>query len=169
MSKSSVKLALARYYQKQMGDNSRSPKRKNEKPEKIVEREVTAWCHANNIDVSIVECKGVYNQKTNTFLHGMTEPGYSDLSGNNEYGTAVFIELKAPGRRSTLRPKQDDFLVRKIKMGCFACVVDSSKLLHEIYYSWYNYSSCGLIAESKRYLMSQMPKRRQEKDAPLFE
>ena len=169
MSKDSVKLALARYYQKQMGDNNRSPKRKNEKPEKLVERDVTAWCHSHKIDVSIVECKGVYNQKTNTFLHGMTEPGYSDLSGNNQFGIAVFIELKAKGRRSTLRIKQEEFIIRKIKMGCFACVVDSSDLLDEIYYSWLKYYDANLFAEAKRYLISQMPKRREEADVPLFD
>lgn len=166
----SVKAAMDRYYKRQMGDNSRAPKRKNEKPEKIVERLVMAWCKKHKLDVSVVECKGVYNAKTHTFLHGMTEPGYSDLSGNNELGMAVYIELKAKGRRSTLRSKQKEFLERKIRAGCFAAVVDSPELLEEIYYNWGNYINKNMIAEAKQYLLGQIPKRRDQKeDAPLFD
>ena len=164
----SAKTALHNYLSRQLQNNSRDPKRKNEKPEKIVEKSVTSWCKRHRIDVSIVECKGVYNSKTRTFLHGMTEPGYSDLSGNNEFGIAVYIELKAKGRRSTLRVKQDEFLRRKINYGCFAVVVDSAELLEEMYYGWLNYINKNLVAEAKKYLLGQLPKKRREVDGPLF-
>ncbi len=165
----SVKLALDRYYRKQMGDNSRSPKRKNEKPEKIVERAVMAWCKKHGLDLSIVECKGVYNAKTNTYLHGMTEPGYSDLSGNNKLGMAAYVELKAKGKRSTLRLRQEEFLVRKIKAGCFAVVVDSEMLLHEYYYRWLQLRNENKLVEAQRYLLEILPKKRQKVDRPLFD
>lgn len=166
----SAKTALHNYLSKQLAHNNREPKRKNEKPEKIVERSVLAWCKKHKLDVSVVECKGVYNAKTRTFLHGMTEPGYSDLSGNNQLGMAVYIELKAPGRRSTLRFKQREFLIRKIKAGCFAVVVDSSELLEEIYYQWGNYINKDLFGEAKQYLMGQIPKHRDHvQEGKLFD
>lgn len=164
----SVKKALANYYKRQMGDHSRSPKKKNKKPEKIVEKQVTDWCKKHDLDVSIVECKGVYNSATNTYLHGMTEPGYSDLSGNNKYGMAVYIELKAKGRRSTIRLRQMQFLVRKIKAGCFAVVVDSPEILEEQYYQWFDLVMAKRIDEAKSYLLSVLPKKRQRADDKLF-
>ena len=127
----SVKKALENYSRKHMGI-------KRERPEKQVEKSVLEWCARSGFDISVVESKAVYSRSAGRYLRGQTEAGFSDLVGVTSTGRACFIELKAEGKRSTLKPHQYDFLLRKIKLGAFACCVDSVELIDSIYTRWLN-------------------------------
>jgi hypothetical protein len=114
----------------------KKPKRKNSKPEKIVEGNIMAWLRFNGFDCNVVEAKAVYNPKIKRYLKSQAIPGMSDVIGNDKDGIAVYIELKAKGRLSTLAEHQKAFLLRKISTNCFACCVDSVDLIKEIYCKW---------------------------------
>lgn len=122
----SAKHALNRYYAKLMREQERerSPRR-NSKPEHEVKVRVMHWLEANGFSCDVVESRAVYSKAAGRYVNGQTRKGFSDLTGCAPDGTAVFIELKAPGRRSTLRPEQREFLMSKIQCGAFALVVDS--------------------------------------------
>jgi len=113
-------------------------KRRNKAPEKAVQTEVMAWLNSKGFDCNVFESKAVFSASANRYLHSQMKPGVVDIIGNDPNGHAVFIELKAPGRinRSSLRAEQRLFLLRKIETYAFACVVDSSKRLEEIYSGW---------------------------------
>lgn len=123
--------AIERYIQKQTP--SKKPRRKNNKPEKLVEKEVLAWCKQQGWSVDVVESKAVYSASAGRYLSGQTKSGYADVVGSTDQGLSVSIELKSPGRRATVRLAQYEFLKEKIHKNCFAVVVDSAKLLESYY------------------------------------
>lgn len=120
---SSTKKALYRYIEKSTPKKSRTKKR-NAKPEKQVEKQVLTYLNKNGFSVHVIESKAVFNKAAGRYLKGQTDPGMTDIIGCTPKGIAVFVELKAAGKRSTLAEHQRDFLINKINMGCFACVVD---------------------------------------------
>jgi hypothetical protein len=85
--------------------------------------------------------------------------GYADVSGNTYDGLSIYIELKAPGKRSTLRDNQRDFLVKKIKSGCFAGVVDSVSCLETL---WNNYNDA---LDKKKALLDLLPPEKEMKES----
>jgi hypothetical protein len=96
------------------------------KPEKAVEFEVLAWCKDHGFDMSVVD------SSTYGVRYGLNKTSESlpDLVGNvGMY--SVWIELKAPGKLSTISIRQHAFLKRKIEAGAFAVCVDSAKLLEQ--------------------------------------
>lgn len=123
------------------------------KPEKITEQLCLAYCNQVGIDVSVIDSKATFSQKSNTYKKSKSAPeGFPDLVGNTQSGVAVYIELKAKGKISTLRDKQYLFLKNKIQQNCFACAVDSDEMLHDIYMNW-------IKADNKvDYLLSKLPK-----------
>ena len=107
------------------------------KPEKITEVEVLAMCSQLGFDVSVIESKATYSKNLERYTKSKSAPvGISDIVGNDDRGMAVYVELKAKGKLSTLRPAQKIFLLRKIQSGCFAVVVDSADLLFDLYSQW---------------------------------
>lgn len=121
------------------------------------------WLRASGFDVTVIEAKATFNQKRSRFIAQSVAPGTCDIVGNDSAGRAVFIELKAPGRRSTLREQQRDFLQRKIKTGCFAVVVDSVEMLKEFYSVWTSHDASLRF----HYLESVLPKKSEpKKDSP---
>ena len=110
--------------------------KKKLKPEKIVEKEILATCSDLGLDMSIVDSKMFFSEKAGRYRTGETESGFADLAGNDSNGIACFIELKARGKMSTLRPNQRAFLVRKAEAGCFACAVDRAEVLVELFLAW---------------------------------
>jgi len=106
-------------------DPLKKPRAKNKKPEKEVEKEVMAWLKRNAFYCHVVESKAVFSEKTGSYLHGQATPGFPDVVGCAGDGTAVFIELKAKGKISTVSFKQYSFLRRAIEHNAFACVTDS--------------------------------------------
>jgi len=127
-------------------------KKTNDRPEKDLERLVMAWLDLNKFDCNVVEAKAAYNPKIKRYLGGPTIPGFSDIVGNTKDGIAVFIELKAPGKLSTISFDQYTFLKRKILHGCFATCVDSVDMLSTIYKNWNEFSEFV----KKDYLLSKL-------------
>lgn len=157
----SVKDALNNYYKKQMGTANRQ-KRKNKKPEKEVEKKVLAWAAKHGFDLQVFESKAVYSASAGRYLHSQASESVSDLIGNNQE-IACYIELKAPGRRSTLKEHQLRFLQKKINQGCFACCVDSALMLED---TWSKWRSLKDKEQAKKFLLNYLPKKKQKKDAP---
>jgi alpha-galactosidase len=156
----SAKRALENYLRKSAGlkreTKPKKHKTSNREPEREVQKAVTQWCKEKGFDVSVVESKAVYSRSAGRYLRGQTEAGFSDIVGTDTNGKAIFIELKAAGKLSTLKPHQYDFLLRKIRLGAFAVCVDSAVLLDSIYSRWTNLADHP--AHAKRYLEELLPK-----------
>lgn len=133
------------------GVDPNKEQRTNKKPEKLVEKDVLEWAKQNSVFVHVVESKAVWSMEAGRYVEGQAEAGYPDLSGNNNYGQSVWIELKAKDRRHNLSPAQYKFLSDKIEQGCFAVVVDSSSRLNDYYYTWLKSKN------QKGYLVSILP------------
>lgn len=154
--------ALLKHHQKLLDREIRSAKRgrkKNQKPEKELEKQILAACEQWGFDLHVVEAKAVYSEKAGRYLRGQTEAGLPDLVGNLE-GLSVWIELKAPGRRSTLKEHQRAFLVRKIEAGCFAVCVDSAEGLYDLTRAFLSTRS----SDRCQLLLDHLPKKRQGRD-----
>lgn len=140
--------------------------RKNKKPEKEVEREVLNWCRLAGWSVDVVESKAVWSRSAKRFLKGQTRAGFADIVGITDDGLFVAIELKAPGRRGTIRQSQYDYLSGIICKNGFAVVVDSAELLQT-----YSAKFQSLQGEKRKgYLLSILPiPREMEVDStPIF-
>lgn len=109
---------------------------RNSGPEKIVEAEVLAWALKNGFDLSVVDTSAVWNPMAGRYLRRQASESLPDLIGNHG-ALSVWIELKAPGQRSNINaPKsrhQREFIVRKIRQGCFACVSDGAAHLTKLW------------------------------------
>ena len=151
----SAKEALENYYRKQMSPGVRSPKRRNKKPEEEVVKDILRWSARQGWSIHRVESKAVYSAGAGRYLRGQTIAGLSDLVGNDSEGRGVYVEAKAPGKCSTLRPGQAVFLKEKIRTNCFAVCCDSVQLLEEYYKAW---CSLGMVDRHK-YLMNLLPKK----------
>lgn len=130
---------------------------RNSGPEKtIVEPDVLYWAKANGFDLSVVDTSAVWNPMAKRYLRRQASESLPDLIGN--YGSlSIWIELKAPGKRSSINVKssvhQREFLVRKIKQGCFAAVTDGSRHLGEL---WKKYKAAGFF-EKQKLLIGDLP------------
>lgn len=153
--RSRIESAINKYLKRQQTGRS-EPKRKNKKPEDITVGECKSWYKRHGFDMSIIESKASYSQASGRYTSFTVESGYSDSSGNDKHGNAVYVEFKARGKRSTLREGQRDFLLRKIKTNCFAVCVDSAELLHDYYYHWISLTD----SDRRKYLFSLIPKHR---------
>lgn len=149
--------AIARYEERQ--GVQIKPQRKNQKPEKLVEDEVSLWLRQNQFDCDIVEAKAKFSTATGRYSGRAASPGMSDIVGNTGDGLAVYIELKAKGRRvgSALAPKQRMFLTRKIQTGCFAICCDGLDYLER---TWKHFLS---LSKNERivYLLNELPEHTQ--------
>lgn len=158
----STKQAILRYHQKQL-NQSTGRKKKNDKPEKLVERDVMAWCKNAGFFVNVVESKAVYSAKAGIYHSGQTRAGTPDIIGCSNTGLFVAIELKARGRRNTLREAQREYICEVISRGGFACVVDSADYLAEI---WRIFNGS---LNKKATLLGYLPKEKERDTRPLFE
>jgi hypothetical protein len=126
-------------------------KTRNKSPERDLSKLIMSWLKVNEFDCTIVESKAVYNQKAKRYLKSQAVPGFPDIVGNDSRGTAVYIELKAPGRLSTIKDRQREFLLRKIKSNCFAVCVDGVGRLEKTYEHWKS-----LMEEPRRDFLTQI-------------
>jgi hypothetical protein len=126
--KQRIMSAMTKHHERQL-----KVKRKNNAPEKAVEFYVMTWCLEQGWSLDVVEARGADQNPFGTIT---VRRGFSDLCGCDDDGHAVYVELKAPGKLSTLREHQRDFLIEKIKHNAFAVCVDSPELLEEYYTSW---------------------------------
>lgn len=163
--KKSVAAALHRHHEKQLTQPDK-PKRSNEKPEKEVEKICLAWMRAHQWSVQIYESKATL--KDGVWRQQAMKQGNADCQGSTDDGLSVAIEFKAPGKLSTLRFHQRQFLTDKINANAFACVVDSLERLQIIYAQWLKLRAVGL-GEARTYLLSMLPAEPKTKDKPLFE
>lgn len=147
--------ALERYYQRQEKQEE-TPSRKNNDPEKQLEKKACEWFKLNGFDIDIIEAKATFNPSDMSYTGISASFGMSDCVGNSNRGHAVFIELKAPGRRigSALREKQRSFLIRKINTGCFAIVADSIEYIDK---TWKHFQSLPTMNERISFLLNELP------------
>jgi len=102
-------------------------------PEKKVEKEVLSYCQEMGWFVTVVESKAVFSKALGIYRAGMTKKGFPDLIGCDNNGYVLAIELKAPGRLSTLRHEQKVFLDEIKSRGGFSAVVSNAQMLHDLY------------------------------------
>ncbi len=162
-----VKAAIEKYHLRQEKPQQ-STKRKNDKPEVEVQKLCLEWMRSCGFDVNVIESKAVFNPSLGRYLNSQASPGMSDCIGNDKDGIAVYVEFKAPGRRSTLRENQLDFLKRKINLKCFSVVVSSHIELQEFYQKWLSLRAQDSNL-AQQYLLDILPKKKATKDSPLFE
>lgn len=134
------------------------------KPEKDVEKFCLEWARNQGWNVNIYEAKSTWNESLGRYINQSIIPGHPDMAGNTDFGLAAYVELKAPGKRSTIRLAQWEFLVAKIETGCFAVCVDSAQAL-EIY--WNGFKAAN---NKKQFLLNVLPKKPKEdpKDRDLI-
>lgn len=178
--KKRIEEALLRFHEKDHKEiqklNGVLPKRKkNLKPEKIVETECLKWMREQGWEVQIYESKAIYNPKAGTYTQNQSvKTGNADCQGIMPDGTSVAVEFKALGKLSTFLKDtnlpQRDFILKRIHMNGFACVVDSAEMLKTIYIQWEKLKQKSDEA-AKQYLFSMLPQRKKEKqiDTPKNE
>lgn len=135
--KKRIENAVGNYIKKHVSDSNKL-KRMHGRPEKEVEKSVMQWLSSQNIFATVIESKAVYSAAAGRYLTGQAISGYPDIAGLNDQGLFVAIELKSPGRRSTLRDSQRAFLEQVIHQNGFACCTDSVSHLSSLYFSWLN-------------------------------
>lgn len=155
------------YKQRQI-NNPKKTGRKNAKPEKDVEKQILAWAKKRGLSLHVIEAKATYNPDKGRYISQSVSAGFLDIVGNYKH-LALYIELKAPGKKSTLRDKQERFICSKIDQGAFACVTDSDKDLAQIFEAWLKTKD---PQRRKALLYEALPKRktkRNEEQGGLFE
>lgn len=154
----SVKLSLEKYSRRNSGIKKHRQKRpRNESPEKAVEKEVIEWLSKNGFEASVVESKAVYSKSAGRYLRGQTESGFSDIVGTDRNGFAIFIELKAVGKRKTISHTQTDFLKARISRGAFCVCTDSVCHLSHIYNTWIDLKRSA-EESARQLLLNDLPK-----------
>lgn len=162
--KKRVENAIYSYYERQQPKKV-TPRKKNEKPEAEFMLLFKKYLEGLGWSVDIIESKGVFNEEAGRYMHGKTRPGYPDISGNMCNGLAIYIETKAPGRRSTVRPDQREFLINKIASNCFAIVCDSINYFDRVFAEWQE------SPNKKAFLLKEIPElsgKYKDDDEPLF-
>jgi hypothetical protein len=159
--KERVRAAIEKFTMKQ-DKKDKGPTRKNSKPEKELEKEVLALLRSWGWSVAVVESKSTYDPRAGRYISQSIKQGFSDLVGNTDQGLSIYIELKAPRRRSTLRLKQREFLVEKINSGCFAVCIDSTRMLEDV---WNNFNRDIGHGNRRSYLLSCLPALKQDTDS----
>lgn len=159
--------ALNKYLTRQL-PREQKPKRSNAKPEFEVKKLVMRWLEANNFSCDAVESKAVYSHAAGSYVRGQAVAGFSDIVGVCNFGgAACYIELKAPGKRSTLKPHQRDFLMHKITLYAFAVCIDSIDDLADVYSRWLRFYRLGQLQEARALLMRHLPKAKDTGDLNL--
>lgn len=161
--KKRIEGAINNYVKKNDPNSSTEPKRKNEKPEKEVEKAILQWAKNKGWFINKVESKAIYSKAFGNFHYSETKSGTPDLLGCNSQGVFVAIEVKAPGKRSTLRENQRAYLLEVIARGGFAYCCDNVETLNQVFSEWLN------VNNRKAYLLNLMPKEKEsENKKPLF-
>lgn len=131
------------------------PKKHNDKPEAKFSLQLKKHIESLGWSIDIIEAKANYSETSGRYTNGAVTAGYSDISGNMPNGRAVYVEVKAPGKRSNVSPGQHEFLTRKINTNCFAIVCDSIEYFDRVLMSWQMKLADKELA--KNYLLSELP------------
>lgn len=159
----SAKKALETFYRRHQEKLEREsrPRRKNSNPEAQVVNAVMAWLKDNGFSCHVVESKATYSKAAGRFVRSKTTVGFSDITGATPNGLACYIEVKAVGRRGTLRASQRAFLMAKIQLGAFAVVVDSVRCLEQIWNAFEHRRKIGPQL-AKALLFRHLPPERED-------
>lgn len=145
-----IRRAVEGYAKKQLG-SSRPRAKRNASPEKDLVKLILKACETRGWSCHVVESKAVYNASAGRYISGQTVQGFTDIVGCDNQGISMWIEVKAPGKRSTLKEHQRQFLIEKISKNAFAVCIDSVELLYGTYAGW-------LDAQNKKsYLLKLLP------------
>lgn len=165
--KKGAKNAVEKYLLRQEKEAA-GPTRRNQKPEKEVEKACLEWMRARGWVVAIYESKSKFDPSRGRYISQTMKAGTADCMGNLPDGIECIVEFKAPGRLSSFASeknmKQQLFLQRKIQTNCFAAVVDSVARLELIFKSWQQKRSAGDLYEARMYLLSMLPEARPKKE-----
>jgi hypothetical protein len=161
--KDRVKKAIDLYIERE-SPQQKKPSRKNRTPEKDFVKELLRHLRSIGWSVDVVDSAAVYSKEAGMYLNSMARVGMSDIVGNMPNGIAVYIEAKAHGKRSTVRPDQREFLISKIDTNCFAIVCDSIEYFDRSFNEW------GISLSKKAYLLKELPELsgRWADDGPIF-
>lgn len=160
--KSGAAKALEKYLEKDWIEQQKLSgtieKRKHGKPEKEVEKQCLEWMRAQNWEVEIYESKAT--QVNGVWRQQSMKAGHADCAGIMPDGTSVAVEFKAPGKLTTFNrggnERQKDFIIKRIHMNGFSCVVDSVERLKDIYERWEKIREVNPTA-AQQYLLSMLP------------
>ncbi len=111
--------------------NKPKPKRARVEREEVMVEAIQFWAKEKGISLKRYESKAIKQSvggRTIWRNSGM-QYGTPDLMGTGR-GYTVAIEVKAPGRRSTLRAMQREFLIDVIAQGGFGVVADDVDVLN---------------------------------------
>lgn len=158
-----IKSAMENYCKKQLDLGGKKPTRKNKKPEEEVNKDLKKWFKENDFSMHRVESKATFSKALGRYSSSETEAGFSDWAGCTPSGLGSFIEAKANGKRSTLKPHQRAFLVDKINHGAFAVCVDSVGCLIDIV----NRCKGSNRVQRIELLLNHLPKQKED-TSPLF-
>lgn len=164
--KARVQRAIMKHAERELKKNE--PKRKHNKPEKLVEKDCLDWMRSKGWDINIYESKATYSPSAGRYMAQSMKAGTCDCIGISNEGEPVFVEFKAKGKCSTFAKeknmRQQDFLIAKINLGAFACVVDSANLLEAYYIQWKRRKEESFDA-AKAFLLDVLP--RSKKQNPI--
>jgi hypothetical protein len=156
--KKNVENAISNFLKKQ--EPKQNSSQKNQKPEKEVEALVQSRLKELGFFSFVVESKAVFSPEAGRFLGSRVKAGTADILAVSPSGLFCALELKAPGRASTLRDNQRQFLLNAIDKNAFACVVDS---VERFDYLWKTFNDLPLRFR-KELLINALPKKRAPKD-----
>lgn len=152
-----IKKAVHKFIQR---ETDRYNKKKNKKPEEAVVKEMLDYYEQNGFYVRRFEAKAkkIATQSgkaiwTSTGL----DYGTPDLLGCCPSGFIHANEVKARGRRSTLREDQREFLENIIHRGGFGICADSVDYLDDTYHRWIILND---VEQRINFLLSELPKKR---------
>jgi hypothetical protein len=138
----------------------RSRKRKNNNPEELVVKSLQYYFNTCGFFVCGYESKA-------KFINGVWRTsglnvGTPDLIGVDNEGYFMAVEVKAKGKRSTLRREQREFLTKTIMCGGLGICADSVEYFQEVYEEWKKLDS---VNERRILLMSKLPAPRKSMSA----
>ncbi len=121
--------------------------------------------------MQILEAKATFDPKIGRWRQQAMKQGTLDCIGSTNEGIGAYIEFKAPGALSTLRPAQRDFILEKINANAFSCVTDSPQRLELIYNRWLYYRRKNDLERAKGVLINALPPLRKTRldNKPLFD
>lgn len=170
--KARVQDAIRRNHERELKSKAPKPKRHNDDPEAQVVRTIITETKLLDWDIQVVESKAKFID--GQYRSSGIKFGTCDILGIDSIGNAVFIEAKAPGKRSTFwregNDRQIEFLLSKIERGAFACVVDSWAQLNAYYMQWRQIRITNTEA-AKAFLTDALPPKPKRKvdTTPLFD
>jgi hypothetical protein len=128
-------------------------KKKNGKPEEPVVKAHLDWMNYNGFFIQRVESKAKFIR--GVYRHSGVDYGTPDLIGCSAHGLFTAVECKAPGKRnkSSLRPKQREYLRQVIMRGGFGCVSDDLDYFKAVWSEWVTLGR----ADRARYLINELP------------